>query len=468
MKTQKKIVSRINFNESKKITDKLEIKAKANSYFIRDTELNGFWVRVPANNPDGASYLVNVKPQNSRKDIRRSIGKTSLYKAKEAREIARSWIQQIKAGADPKEQIRKQYAQTQTLTEAFNQYIADRTAAGKLRERSIKNYQNDMTGRLSPLMNKQINGISEELISNWYKRNTAVAKTQTDRAFRELNAVLNYQVALGNLVNNPATIVKTLGQRVTIKPKTTFLRTEECGDILCEMVTFRKNNPHLIKQTNLFLFLLLTGLRESTVYRLKWTQVTLRDSITIEKTKNGEAYLLPLTGLLNDILEQQRQDTPKECEWVFPNKHLDGPTVDPKKSLNRLYKEAGVNKNFSDHDIRRTFASLADLAKVPFTDIKHLMIHKKSDITEQYMQSQQEKAQENYQRIIDLLASVTPIAFHKDESGNEIISYMTSDLMRFIFFNKGKLIKHPNKNDPDFLMQVSKEFYQERTKIDWD
>lgn len=468
MKAQKNTIARINFNESKKITDKLEIKAKADAYYIRDTELNGFWVRVPSGNTDEATYLVNAKPQNSRKDLRRSIGKVSLYKAKDAREIARGWIQQIKAGADPKEKVRKQHAQSQKLREAFEQYISDRSAAEKLGERSIQNYRADMEGRLASLMAKQINSLTDELISNWYRKNITEARTQTDRAYRELNAVLGYQVAIGNLERNPATVVKTLGMQIAIKPKTSYLTTDECGRLLCEMVSFRRDNKQLTKQTNLLLFMLLTGLREKTVYNLRWEQVTLRASVAIETTKNGESYLLPLTTLLNDILEQQREITPQDCEWVFPNKRFDGPTIDPKKSLNRLYKVAGINKNFSDHDIRRTFASLADLAKVPFTDIKHLMVHKKRDITEKYMQSQQIKAKENYERISDLLASVTPVAFHIDEGGKEVTNYMTADLIRYLLFNKGKLTNHPDRNDPNFLVEISNEFYQAATNVDWD
>jgi len=450
-------------NETKKITDKLVLILKNRDYRILDTELKGFWIRVPATDISNASYIVNAKPQGSRKAIRYSIGNVSLYKAKQAREIARDWIQKIKSGIDPKEQVRRQYAQSITLEEAFEQYLSDK----KLAETTVKGMRYNMRSRLSPIMKRQINSLTDELIVNWYKKNATETHKQTDKAFRELSSVLTHQVKLKNIEHNPAELVTTLGLRPKISHRTTFLTTEECGSIINEMVMFRDNKAR-IKQTNLFLFMLLTGLRECNVYKLKWSQIKLRESVVFEETKNGEAYILPLTALLNDILEQQYEIVPKNCTWVFPNKDLSGGTSDPRKMLNRLYKQAGVHKSFADHDLRRTFASIADLAKVSFTDAKHLMIHKKGDITEKYMQSQQIKAKDNYQRIAELLASETPVTSSIDEEGNEVVYSMTVEALRLVLFNKGPLRNHPNRNNSNFLIDVSKIYYQKMSATDWD
>ena len=477
--------TKLNFNESKKITDSVisKLKAKPKTYFIRDTELTGFWVKLSSGDPAQATYVVNAKPQGSRKDIQRTIGKVALYKVKEAREIARSWLQKIKAGIDPKAEIKKQHAQSQKLSEAFEQYITDKTSVDAMGERSVINYRNSMKGRLASLMNKQINSITEEEIVYWYKRNAAETPSQTDQDLRHLKAVLTHQVKLRNLESSPAEIVNTLGLRVKLKNKETYLNPEQLGTLLATLPTFRQKDAHTRKQTNLWLFILLTGLREKTIYSLKWSQVTLRDSIWIETTKNGDSYHLPLTPLFNDILEQQREivdaSINPKCEYVFPNISFNGPTNDPKKLLNRLYREAGITERkrrtgevkpmpFRDHDLRRTFASLADLAKVTHIDVKHLMVHKKRDITEKYMQSQQIKAQENYQRIIELLASFSPIAFYSDEAGESVTHYATPELLRFILFNKGPLSKHPDRKNPEFLLDQSKAFYDNKKNIDWD
>lgn len=467
MQTKKLSTKKLTFNETKKITDKLNIKAKSKAYFIYDTDLKGFWIRVPANNPSEATYLINTKPQGSRSNTRNSIGKVSLYKASEARAIAREWIQLVKKGINPKEELKRTHAQSQKLSEAFEQYISDKSALGKLSERSEQNYRADMEGRLSSLMNKQINRLTEQTIIDWYKRNQKGSKAQTDRAYRELNAVLNYQVAYKNIESNPAEAVKKLNLRTLPKPKESHLSLEQCGNLIAELIVFRKDNPHLLKQTNLLLFILLTGLRESNTYNLQWKDVTLRDSVFFEQTKNGDTYHLPLTLILNDILEQQRELVPKDCPWVFPNINFTGPIKDMRKAINRLYSEAGINMSFADHDLRRTFATIANHAGITYTDIKQLMIHRKSDITEKYIQNSESKARENYIAISDYLAKCTTIGSGSDIEG-ELIYKLTPDLMRLVLFDRGPLRNHPDKLEPDFFMYHSEEYYKKDKEIDWD
>jgi hypothetical protein len=84
------------------------------------------------------------------------------------------------------------------------------------------------------------------------------------------------------------------------------------------------------------------------------------------------------------------------------------------------------------------------------------------------MQSQQIKAQDNYSKIIEMLSSIVPITNYTDGDGDEVTHFATPDLLRFVLFNKGKLANHPNKNDPEFLIDQSKTFYNKVTEIDWD
>ncbi len=462
---------KISFNERHKITDKLKYMVKAKEYFIVDTELSGFWVKVtPAGN---SFYLVNSKPQGSRKSMRKVIGSTSLYKASEARAIARGWIQKIKQGIDPKSEVRRQYAEAQLLESAFEHYIKAKAELGKLGYYSIRNYRADMRGFLKPLMGRQINSITEDMCLAWYKRYSKKASAQTDRAFRELHAVMKYHVEIGNIESNPCRLIKALGVRAKPKVRTGSLTTSEIGRLIFELPQFKKIRTSSITQGNLWFFSILTGLRESSIYNLRWSQVKFRDQIEFSTTKNSESYVLPLTPLLNDIFEEQRKTVDAsqnpECEFVFPNVYFSGPIVDPRKSMAKFYKMAGVDKVFRDHDIRRAFSSIADLAGVSYTDVKHLMVHKKSDITEKYMQSQQIKARNNYETIAKLVASETLIAFNLSEDGNEVAHAATVDILRFVLFGKGKLTQHPHREDADFLLEVSEEFYcSERGEMkDW-
>jgi len=456
MPTQSKsATARITFNETHKITDSLvaKLKPKAKPYFIYDSELSGFWLRVPSD-VSQSTYLVNTKPQGSRKDTRRSIGKVSLFKSKEARELAREWIQQIKKGKDPKAEVKRKKAKTMTLGKAFDEYIIEHSASGRLSPRSVQNYRESINGRLKSLINIQINSLTKDDISNWYKRNATKSAGMTDRAYRELSAVLNYQVVLERLDNNPASVVNYRKQRVTLKPKTSYLTTYECSLLLLEIPSLKTKHPHLVKHLNILLFTLLTGLRKSNVQSLKWSQIqpdcegNELGLIVIEKTKNGDRYEMPLIPVMQSLLSEQKnhitsrkglakKDYGKikdDCEYVFPNATCTGATNSPRVPLTAIFKKLGINKSYRDHDLRRTFASLADLAGISFTDIKHLMVHRKKDITELYMQSQEIKAKANYQQIFDLLASKVPYKQYIDQDSNDVTEYFDSERLHKTLF----------------------------------
>lgn len=466
MKNTALATRKINFHITQSITERLSIKAKPKDYFIYDTEVKGFWIKVPANKTESATYIVNGKPKGTQKTIRRTIGKVNNLKAKDARVVAKEWLHQIYNGIDPKEAIQEAHAKTAKLNDVFEAYITHNRKLGKMGERSEQNYRNDMAGMLNPLMRKEVARISDKDISQWYLRNTQERPTATDRAYRELRAVLNKAVADKLIKDNPADSLTRTKQRVTIKPRQNYLKDSECGILIAEMPLFREQHPLLLKQTNLMIFMLLTGLRKENAYNLKWGQVKLRDSITIDTTKNGESYHLPLVPLINDLLEQQREITPEGCPYVFPNKYYTGPITDTRKALRKLYEQAGLEQK-SNHDLRRTFSSLADMAGVKFGDIKHLMIHKKKDITEKYIQSQTQRASDNYKAIIEHLASVAPFGTGTDKDGEHKL-WTTPDILRYLLFNKGKFAKLTKDEVGDAMVVSSKVTYDNEQKEAWD
>ena len=353
-------------------------------------------------------------------------------------------------------------------------------------ERSATNYRNSMKGRLAPLMNKQINSITEEDVLGWFKRNVVETRGQTQQDFRHLRAVLTYQVELNNLESNPTQIIKTLKLNKKLPRKETYLSPEQLGSLIQILPKFRLKDAHTRKQTNLWLFILLTGLRQQNVYNLKWSQVALEDSIWIETTKNGDSYHLPLTTLLDDLLKQQRQIVDNsinpKCEYVFPNIRFDGPANDPKKVLSRLYREADITERdkktgefkpmpFRDHDLRRTFATLAGLSKVSEAEIKHLMIHRGKNITQEYMHSQEIRAMENYEKIIELIASSVPITSYTDDYGDNVIQQATPEILRYMLYKTGDLAdalaKDPTLDANDLIVEASKIFYNTEKRKNW-
>ncbi|NBQ11546.1 MAG: DUF4102 domain-containing protein, partial [Gammaproteobacteria bacterium] len=97
-------------------------KPGAREYFIRDTELKGFFLRVQ---PSAVkSYGVEGRLARRGNKILCTIGSTGTYSAKDARTIAREWLIKLDAGIDPKQasrgamnacQLLEQYIESKSL-----------------------------------------------------------------------------------------------------------------------------------------------------------------------------------------------------------------------------------------------------------------------------------------------------------------------------------------------------------------
>lgn len=98
-------------------------------------------------------------------------------------------------------------------------------------------------------------------------------------------------------------------------------------------------------------FLILSGARKSEVAKLKWENVT-KDTVTFPETKNGRPRTIPLTGMMQAILDKQPKRN--STDYVFPGK-----TGEPYNGWGKhkadLDEKSGVI-GATLHDLRRTFA----------------------------------------------------------------------------------------------------------------
>jgi integrase len=128
-----------------------------------------------------------------------------------------------------------------------------------------------------------------------------------------------------------------------------------------------------------------TGLRQSNLLNLKWSEVNLFSRvITIEAIhmKNKENLGLPLTQRAVEILKELQKT--KQIEgYVF---HDNGKKIYPEK-LRRAFKKAckitGI-KDFTFHDLRHTFASYLRQRGVDLHSISKLLGHADTRMTQRY------------------------------------------------------------------------------------
>ena len=128
---------------------------------------------------------------------------------------------------------------------------------------------------------------------------------------------------------------------------------------------------------------LLTGMRRSELFRLKWDDIDFgRGFIHIRDPKGGSDQIIPLNKSARKLLENHPRT---ESEYVFPGR--DGKQrTDIKRPVNRIKKRAGLPKDFRPlHGLRHVFASmLASSGQVDMYTLQKLLTHKSPLMTQRY------------------------------------------------------------------------------------
>ncbi len=138
------------------------------------------------------------------------------------------------------------------------------------------------------------------------------------------------------------------------------------------------------------------GFRSSEALSLEWEHVDLKaKSITLYDTKNGTNHNLPIPDVLMPVMKSLFKLTGRS-KWVYlwsrpanQKNAPDKPISLPKKQSQAVVDASGVE--FSPHDCRRTFATIAEGVNLPLTMIKRLMNHSTTnDVTGGYIVTEEE------------------------------------------------------------------------------
>lgn len=130
---------------------------------------------------------------------------------------------------------------------------------------------------------------------------------------------------------------------------------------------------------------LMTGLRKSELFNLRWTDIDLTTHvITVrdEHAKSGKQRHIPINASLLDVLSAWRPLAHPESPYVFAG-DSGAPIQCMKKSFAAVLKAARID-GFRWHDLRHTFASWLVQAGVDLYVVKELLGHATLEMTQRY------------------------------------------------------------------------------------
>jgi integrase len=423
--------------------------------FLR-AKANGLRVRVTAS---GAKAFV-FEGKTGGKTYRKTIGSVTAWTIPEAEAKALELARLVKE-IDPRELERQQAeeaAKAKAAAEAAAALEESRqVTVGSLWERYVvegrpkrrdawkPRYRDDMArmtapggehkkrgkgrtlpGHLTPLMDKRLSEIDDDLLADWFATESKRSKHQATRALMMFRGFLRWcamQRDLRGLVNKDAgKAPEILAAMPEVRRRTDALEDAQVRGwwTAVEQLPNRAASAYLRA-------LLLTGARREEMAGLKWSGVDFRWKKLTIADKVHTSRTIPLSDFMGAMLAglpRAKDASGNPIPFVFASEAKTGRIADPRKSHERAQSEAGIS-GLTIHGLRRSFALLGEAAGAPDGAIRQTMGHAPSGVAEGYRPRSVDALRPHLQRIethiLDLAGVVTDAPIQETKAALRVV-----------------------------------------------
>ncbi|MEP7172519.1 MAG: integrase family protein [Aestuariivirga sp.] len=354
--------------------------------FYRDNELRGFGLRVGRR-----SKVFVVEARVARRSVRVTIGRADVFFPEVARKHAQRLLGEMAGGKNPNQAKKFASRGVLTLELAFTKFfeakpqLSNCTKDGYSRTRNL--YLKDWGSKELATLTAEMVMVKHRLISRTNGNTTA------NSVMRHLRSVYNF--ASGAIAELPPNPVVVLTKTRTWHRETRRRRIVVSSDLPRWWRAVMHENEDA---RDIHLIALFTGMRRSEITGLKWEYLDLVERVlTIPRTKNGEPLQLPLADHLVQLF-RQRQTFVGQSEYVFPSRSKSRHVTEVKSMVDRVRTASGVE--FTLHDLRRTFISIAESLDIPYYALKRLLNHRMNgDVTQGYIVIGPERLREPVEKV---------------------------------------------------------------------
>ncbi len=376
--------------------------------FLRDTLLNGFGLRITY---QGSKSFIVEKRING-KVRRMTLGRYGELTVEQARREAQKLLGKVAQGTDPIAEKVKARKLSTTLEQAFKEF---KSARKSLKSQTLSDYERMLSLIFPDWQKKPLKDITKAMVA---KRHRELGENRgpayANYSMRFLRSLYNFAKATyededGNslLYENPVSILTATRSWYKLKPKQTVIKAYEIKDWFKAVNDLKKpESPtfdHMV--ADYLLLVLFSGLRRQEAAQLLWKNVDLKEkTILIPDPKNHEPLKLPLSDFLFELLIERKELAVNE--YVFPGKDGKGYLIEPKNPIKKVIKQSSVQ--FTIHDLRRTFITIADSLDISSYTIKRLVNHKiNNDVTAGYIVSDIERFRNPMQKITNKILELS-------------------------------------------------------------
>ena len=389
---------------TKSLIDKIEAPIGKDQVFYRDDKLKGFAVRVTASGVK--SFIIETRINGRVKRI--TLGKYGPLTAEEARKQAKVLLGKIAKGDNPVAEKRTDKIKSMTLQQVFNDYLKARK---DLKPLTVTDYKRVLKQVVPDWLDKPIIVITREMVA---KRHTQFgisnSQARANNAMRVLRALFNFAVHEYQLEDgqpiisvNPVEYLSHTRGWYRVERRKTVIKNYQLAEWYAglELFTTQEEYQQAIMWKDYFLLILFTGMRRMEAASLCWDDIDFKSkTFTVQDTKNRETHTLPMSNFLYELFLRRKKS--KLNQFVFPAESRTGHIMEPRKAMLKVAKLSGVD--FTLHDLRRTFATIAESLDLPAYALKRLLNHKmNNDVTAGYIMRDVERLRQPMQRIADFI-----------------------------------------------------------------
>ncbi|MBI1174554.1 MAG: tyrosine-type recombinase/integrase [Sideroxydans sp.] len=326
---------------------------------IRDRVLVGFCVRM---NIKRRTFMVATTCAG--KQVRAVIGFYPLMTTAEARVIATEIIKQCRAGTYSKQAPRPTTTYP-SIREMLPQYIKDKG----LKAPTQRRYDSLMRTHFPDWYDKPVNELSSPLFAEHchkFVQTQTVSVTEMGRAF--IGAITRYVNAIfGMNITSPFIRLAAAGlMNEKVQPRKRRLEESRLPE------WYQAVNRLPDQQRDALLLIAMTGLRRSEALLMRRNQVNFGSGIiSIPETKTGKAHSLPITPVLEEILNRR-------CSHLQPEDLLFS-SVSGEHLADRAQRHGAPA--FMLHDLRKLLATIGERLQIAESILRRILNHtsKRSD-----------------------------------------------------------------------------------------
>ena len=337
-----------------------------------DDKISGFGVRITATG--FRSYVLRYRTRTGFQRTE-TIGSTSTWTVVAARTRAVEIKRAVDSGSDPVANRQADIAapDMRSLCERFEQEHMPR-----LRPATAKEYGDLIEKEILPKLGAlKVASVSFNDIDKLHRKMTERAPYRSNKCLALLSKM--FSLAIQWKWRDTTNPCKGISKNVE-EPRERYLTQAELVALLDAL-----DNYHDQQIANIIRLLLLTGARNSEVFKAKWSQFDLEAGTWTKKSAHTKQRKLHHTPLNKPALALLRQvhESRSSSEYLFSNPDTGKPYTTLKKSWATIRKSAGIS-DLRLYDSRHSFASTLINSKVELSVIGKLLGHTQHKTTLRY------------------------------------------------------------------------------------